>query len=90
MGTIMSNETPKHAVKINFDNEKAAMHFLAWLCESGEQKYYWDWMRCREEDEEEGNITAFEFDYFRGGKRFGKDLEIDAECGRIDAGYKAV
>lgn len=82
------SDTPKHTVQIHFDNEAAAMHFLHWLCGSGEQ-HYWQWMECRE-DEEDGNITAFSFDYFRDSKVFGKNLEVDAECGRIDAGYKAV
>ena len=84
----MNKQEPKHTVQIHFDNEEAAMHFLHWLCGSGEQQY-WRWMECREE-EEDGNITTIEFDYFRGGKVFGKNLEVDAECGRIDAGYKAV
>jgi hypothetical protein len=49
---------------IKFANDEAAKHFAIWLCESGEQAY-WDWMRYREEELEEGDedITAIEFHY---------------------------
>ena len=46
---------------ISFSSPEAAEHFLHWLCGAGEQDY-WEWMRCREE-EEEGPITALNFDY---------------------------
>lgn len=53
---------PKETViQIKFANPEAAKHFASWLCESGEQSY-WDWMEYREEDEE-GDITAIDFDY---------------------------
>jgi hypothetical protein len=48
-------------IKIKFDNPEAAKHFTLWLCEQGEQDY-WEWMRCREENES-GNITATSFHY---------------------------
>jgi len=70
-------------VKIEFDNERAAKHFISWLCGSGEQ-HYWDWMDCRE-DEEDGPITAVRFDYWNGtddGANFAKDLRVTTECGR--------
>ena len=57
----MSNK--KKEVKFIFDNERAAHHFLSWLCGSGEQQY-WEWMSYREE-EEEGDITVG-FDYWGG------------------------
>lgn len=46
---------------ITFDNPQAAEHFQSWLCGQGEQDY-WMWMECREQ-EEDGNITALNFDY---------------------------
>lgn len=61
-------------VEINFDNEKAAKHFISWLDGQGEQDY-WIWMDCRE-SEEEGNITAVRFTY--------KGLQVDTKCGRLD------
>jgi len=82
-GQIMET---KPTVKIEFDNEEAAMHFLTWLCGSGEQQY-WEWMRYRE-DEEDGNITAVNFDYWsvvNGNLEFGKDLTIITKCGRLDS-----
>jgi hypothetical protein len=51
----------KTTISIKFANNKAAMHFATWLCESGEQSY-WDYMEYREQ-EESGNITAVEFNY---------------------------
>jgi hypothetical protein len=76
----MGIETKKdqHTVKIHLDNEAAAKHFLKWLCGSGEQKY-WQWMECREE-EEDGPITAVDFDYWT----FDDELDVVAECGRLD------
>lgn len=65
----MSN---KNKVEIVFDNPEAAEHFALWLCESGEQKY-WEWMRIREE-EEDGDITAINFDYW-GGTKDGKQCD---------------
>jgi len=81
----------KSVLKIEFDNPEAARHFALWLCESGEQQY-WQWMECREDDEDEGDITALKFDYHntkvvKGKKRFGKfmaDLTIRTKCGRMD------
>lgn len=43
-------------VTIEFANNKAAEHFLSWLCGQGEQDY-WNWMACREE-EEQGQVIA--------------------------------
>lgn len=71
-------------VKIIFDNDEAANHFLSWLIESGEQSYR-DWMRIREE-EEAGSITATHFDYWGGthdGEEFGKHPVVGT-CGRLD------
>ena len=59
-----------------FDNPEAALHFKAWLCGQGEQGY-WLWMEYREQ-EEPGDITALNFDYWNG------DL-ITAKCGRQDS-----
>lgn len=78
----MSQEKP--TVKIVFDNQEAAMHFISWLCENEQQ--YWQWMEYREE-EEDGDITAVEFDYWGGtgkGENFGKDLTITTKCARLD------
>ena len=58
-----------------FDNPKAAQHFKIWLCEAGEQDY-WTWMECREQ-EEEGDITGLDFDYWNG------DM-VKVKCGRKD------
>lgn len=67
-------------VEIAFDNEEAAHHFLSWLCGSGEQ-HYWDWMECREWDEE-GPITAVDFDYYGlNGDSFGP--KVKTTCGRL-------
>lgn len=85
---------------IEFDNQEALDHFAGWLCGSGEQ-HYWDWMECRE-SEDEGNITAFQFHYHGvedetkakdDPERYGEfmcDNVIRTNCGRIDAGYKKV
>ena len=73
----------KHTVQIHFDNEKAAKGFLLWLCEAGEQDY-WNWQQYREQ-EEKGNITATNIDYFpNGAKEFAENLEAVASCGRLD------
>lgn len=58
---------------IEFDNEKAAKHFMSWLDGQGEQDY-WTWMGYRER-EEKGNITAVRFNY-------GPGLTITTETGR--------
>lgn len=58
-----------------FENEAAANHFKTWLCESGEQQY-WDWMEYREQ-EEKGNITGKDFDYWNGAT-------IKVACGRLE------
>jgi hypothetical protein len=71
----------KHTVKINFESEEAARHFLVWLCDSGEQNY-WQWMECRE-GEEDGDITAVRFKYHTGGK-FCPGLEVETDCGRLE------
>lgn len=71
-------------VKIIFDNDEAAKHFLSWLSGSGEQSY-WDWMSVREQ-EEKGPITALRFDYWGGtkdGAEFGKH-PVATKCGRVD------
>lgn len=83
----------KTKLVIEFDNQKAAKHFALWLCGSGEQ-HYWDWMECREE-EEDGNITAVNFDYHAEDKslpkddpkRYGEfvaDNTIRTTCDRLD------
>lgn len=70
-------------VKFIFNNAKAADHFLAWLSGSGEQSY-WDWMEYREQDEEKGNITVLEFDYWQNDQKgFGKG-DIVCKCGRLN------
>jgi hypothetical protein len=56
-----SSEPKETVLQIKFANEAAAEHFASWLCGSGEQQY-WEWMECREEDEE-GDITATSFHY---------------------------
>jgi hypothetical protein len=75
----------KREVKFVFDNEKAAKHFIVWLTEGGEQNYQ-DFMRYREE-EEDGDITAVDFDYWGGiepahDAKLG-DFPILAKCGRL-------
>jgi len=85
---------PKETVlQIKFANEAAAAHFALWLCEGGEQDY-WDWMEYRER-EEEGDITAIEFDYHgeedktkdeSDPERYGEfmcDNIIRTTCGRL-------
>jgi len=80
----------KHTLQIKFDNEAALKHFSSWLSGQGEQDY-WMWMEYREEEEEEGNITARRFFYHGPGSadgKFGKFMEdniIRTQCGRIDA-----
>ena len=83
----------KKEITIKFDSEKAAHHFAAWLCGSGEQQY-WEWMEYREA-EEDGNITAVRFDYHNEDKskdhsdpsrysEFMSDGIIRTKCGRLD------
>ena len=75
----------KKTVEIEFGSDAAARHFITWLCESGEQSY-WLWMECREQ-EEDGDITAVEFDYWGGteeGREFAKH-PITTTCGRLGA-----
>lgn len=68
-------------LEIKFASIKAREHFLSWLCGSGEQ-HYWEWMRCRE-DEEEGPITAIEFDYHTANRgKFGP--QVTTICARLD------
>lgn len=81
-------------LKIQFANKKALHHFASWLCGSGEQQY-WNWMEVREA-EEDGNITALEFDYHgeedksraktdpKRYKSFMCDNTIRTTCGRMD------
>lgn len=69
------------------------MHFAYWMCDHAEQDY-WEWMRCRE-DEEEGDITVTRFGYHGpedtskakdDPKRYGEfmcDWTIRTELGRI-------
>lgn len=72
---------PKTTVKIHFADAVAADHFLSWLCGAGEQDY-WEWMRCREEDES-GPITAVVFDYHKpNGGKFGP--QVTTTCARLD------
>lgn len=68
---------PGNRLVFTFATQKAADHFKAWLCESGEQAY-WEWMRYREEDDEDGSITALRFLYHTGTE------EIQTECGRLE------
>jgi hypothetical protein len=70
----MAFEVEENNLIIKFTNPKIAEHFKAWLCGAGEQ-YYWTWMECREE-EEEGDITALDFDYQNGNV-------IETKCGRL-------
>jgi hypothetical protein len=84
----------KVIIKIEFDNEKAALGFAEWLCGSGEQSY-WNYQEYREEDED-GDITAIDFHYHgpedetkaqNDPKRYGKfmcDNTIRTTCGRMD------
>lgn len=91
-GVTVSDKT---VIKIEFDNPAAAEHFATWLCESGEQTY-WQWMECREDDEDEGDITALSFDYHNTKvvngedkyEEFMADLTIRTECGRMDDGER--
>jgi hypothetical protein len=85
----------KVKLTVEFDSQKALSHFASWLCGSGEQ-HYWQWMECREEDEEKGNITALEFHYHGvedetkakdDTERYGEfmcDNTIRTTCGRMD------
>ena len=89
-----TNMTEKTKITIEFDNLEAAHHFAMWLCESGEQDY-WNWMEYRE-DEEDGNITATEFNYHKivddtkeetdpeRYAQFMSDNTIRTTCGRLD------
>lgn len=63
-------------LKINFSNEKALNHFMDWLSGQGEQDY-WIWMECREQEDNDAELTAVGFDY-------SKKNEIDTTCGRLD------
>lgn len=74
-------------ITIKFNPDESAMHFAQWLCGSGEQQY-WEWMRCRE-DEEDGPITALEFNYFPtwnedDDHEFMEDWTIRTKCGRLE------
>ena len=70
----------KVEVKFVFDNVKAAKHFVSWLCESGEQDY-WNYMEYREE-EEKGNITVIDFDYWQK-KTANGDVVVPTRSGRL-------
>lgn len=63
---------------LKFENQKAAEHFLVWLSEAGEQDY-WNYMECREE-EEEGLITGTQFNYHEPGGGI-----VIIKCGRLDS-----
>jgi hypothetical protein len=88
----------KTVISIEFDNKEAADHFASWLCGQGEQDY-WLWMEYREEDEEDGDITATSFHYhgpedetkavddpkrYANGSGFMSDNIIRTTCGRMD------
>ncbi len=73
--------TDKKQVLIEFDNAEAAKHFASWLCESGEQSY-WLWMEYREQ-EDEGDITAVEFDYHTTPNKTFNPNYIKTKCGRL-------
>lgn len=76
MSTKAFKNFNQHSNKLTFvfSSPEAANHFKTWLCESGEQQY-WEWMEYRE-SEEDGDITALDFDYWTGTD------EIPAKCGR--------
>lgn len=90
----MSNKDKGVELVIRFGNQEALNHFASWLCESGEQEY-WNYMEYREE-EEDGDITAVEFDYHgeedqtkakRDPERYGEFMEdniIRTTVGRLD------
>lgn len=90
----MSKKDKTTDIIIRFENPRAASHFAHWLCGSGEQGY-WNWMEYREE-EEEGDITAVEFEYHgeedktkarNDPKRYGafmNDNIIRTTCSRLD------
>jgi hypothetical protein len=89
-----SSKTKKTIIKIEFDNDEAAMGFASWLCGSGEQAY-WNWQEAREEEETEGDVTAIHFDYHKEDEtkakndkdRYGEfmsDWTIRTTCGRLD------
>jgi hypothetical protein len=81
---MSSKDESKTEVKFVFDNAAVAHYFIEWLCGVGEQDYF-QYMECREK-EQDGDITATEFDYWGGtGKNseFGKN-DIIAICGRLD------
>lgn len=68
-------------VKISFDNEKTARHFVAWLCNAGEQDY-WEWMKHREKEDPEGEFTAtFRYDFDESDDL---KLEVKATSTRLD------
>lgn len=75
-------KTETHDLIIKFDNRKALTHFAQWLCCLGEQQY-WEWMKCQE-DEEKGNITVINFDYFGSNKKFIQDNTVLTTVGRLD------
>jgi len=72
-------------IQIKFANKEAAKYFAEWLCGAGEQDY-WNWMECREEDED-GNITVIDFNYHGKDKenpKFMVDNIIRTTCGRLN------
>ena len=78
----MSKKDTTTDITIRFSNPEAAEHFASWLCEAGEQDY-WNWMEYREEDDD-GDITAIDFDYHGESGKFMSDNIIRTECGRLD------
>jgi hypothetical protein len=71
----------KVKIEVTGDN-KAAEHFLSWLCGQGEQDY-WLWMEYREQEEDgDITITSFKYDFSTG--------EIVGNLGRMDEGWNSV
>lgn len=67
------------SITFQFDNPQAMRNFWTWLEEQGEQDY-WVWMSDRE-NEEEGDITALEFNYEKADKGL-----VTTVCGRWEHG----
>ena len=71
------------SLTFQFENVEAAEHFKSWFCDQGEEDY---WASMSEiENEEDGDITGLEFDYWSGDLilvkcgRFSDAVEIDVE-----------
>ena len=74
---------PGMSVTINFGDPVAAKHFFMWLDGAGEQSY-WDWMEGVEY-EEDGDITAVNFDYGSYVPDLDGEWVIKAKLGRLEA-----